>query len=234
MRTPAQESALWYIRKLNFFPAMTEDEVLMCAKKTKMETAKRGESLSLPSEDGKYAWLIKEGRIRLMRTTADGRSLALDILGPGEVIGEVTIMTGEGGSEYAEAMEEAILCRVSADFLRDVCNRNPELSLQIAKNIGLQRQRIESRLADMLFSTVPVRVAKLLTQLSEKFGKARGEETLIDLKLTHQEIAELIGANREAVTRAIDKLLDDGVISYEGRKIVVKERDVIAGVTKSL
>ncbi|MCC6403965.1 MAG: Crp/Fnr family transcriptional regulator [Fimbriimonadaceae bacterium] len=230
MSVQPQGSALWYIRKLNFFPAMSDDELLACAQRTKMENARRGEALSLPSEDGQYAWLVKEGRVRLLRTTADGRSLALDILGPGEVVGEAAIVGNEGGAEYVEAIEDCILCRVSAEFLRDLCEKNPQLSLEIGKNIGLKRLRIENRLTDMLFCTVPVRVAKVFVQLAAKFGKASGSETLIDLKLTHQDIADLVGANREAVTRAIDKLLDEGIVGYQGRKLVVRQPAELAKI----
>lgn len=208
---------------------MSDDEVLACAKRTKMESAVRGETLSLPSEHGAYAWLIKEGRVRLMRTSGDGRSLALDILGPGEVVGEAAIMGGdEGGVEYVEALEDCILCRVSAEFLRDLCNNNPQLSLQIGKNIGNQRLRIESRLADMIFCTVPVRIARLLLQMAQRFGKPVGGETLIDVNLTHQELAELVGANRESATRAIDRLLDDGIIGYSERRIVIRKPERFA------
>jgi CRP/FNR family cyclic AMP-dependent transcriptional regulator len=230
MGLESEHSCLWYIRNLNFFPAMSGDETIACAKLSKMITARKGETIALPEETGQHAWLVKEGHVRLVRNLADGRTLATDVLGPGEIIGELAMMDSRGGDEAAEAVDDVLLCRVSADFLRDLCARNAQLTLHIGKLIGLRRMRIESRLADLLFCTVPVRVAKLLLQLSEKFGRPEGNGTLIDLRLTHQELADLVGANREAVTRAIDGLLDRYLVRYEGRRIVILDRAGLEGL----
>lgn len=193
-----------------------------------MVTASRGETITLPHDGAPpHAWLLKEGRVRLVRLTPDGRTLATDILGPGEVIGEASLLAGTGEAESAEAVEDALLCRIPAGLLRELCERNPELSMHIAKRVGRQRLRIESRLADLLFCTVPVRVARLLLDLSERYGKTMSGGTLIDLRLTHQEIGDLVGANREAVTRAIDAMLDSGAVGYEGRKIMVRSRPAL-------
>jgi CRP/FNR family transcriptional regulator, cyclic AMP receptor protein len=219
-----RESCLWYIKNLDFFPAMSDDEAVMCARMSKMVTARRGEVVALPDDTGHHAWLIKEGRVRLVRHTADGKSLAVDVLGPGEIIGELALVTGEPMPETAEAVEDALLCRVSGEFLRDLCQRNPSLGLQIAKRVGMRRIRIETRLSDLLFATVPVRVAKLLLQLSDRFG----DGSLIDLRLTHQEIGELVGCNREAATRAVDHLLDQGRLTYEGRQIRISREALAA------
>lgn len=209
-----EHSCLWYIKKLDFFPEISEQDLLECALSSVMVGAKRGEVIALPKDTAEHAWLIKEGHVRLVRHTAEGRTIAVEILGPGEIIGEVALITGEAAPESAEAMDEVLLCKVSGGLLRRVCERNPELGLHIAKRVGQRRVRIETRLADLLFHPVPARVANLLLNLHGRFA---------NLRLTHQEIADLVGCNREAATRAVDSLLDRRLIGYEGRTIRIHD-----------
>ncbi|MCH8274359.1 MAG: Crp/Fnr family transcriptional regulator [Armatimonadetes bacterium] len=227
MGTHAGHSCLWYIRKFNFFPTMTDEERMDLAKTAKMVIAKRGETIAWPRDSSAHAWLVKEGRVRLVRWAEDGRTLATDLVGPGEIIGETAILTGEGDADAVEAVEDVILCRVSAEFLRGLCVRNPKLTLHISKLMGLRKKRIETRLADLLFCTVKVRIARLLLQLAERFGSETAGGALLDVRLTHQDIGELVGANREAATRAVLDLKAAGLIAYVGRRILIKDSDAL-------
>lgn len=210
-----ENSCIWYIRNLRFFPQLDEESMLDLAARSKMFTTKRGDLLSVANTAAGQALLVKEGHLRAIRKSPDGRSVGLDVLGPGDVIGVTPIMTEDADADLAEAMDDVLLCRVPAAMLREVLEKNPKLALHFCKQIGLRRRRIENRLLNVAFCTVKVRLARLLLEMRERYCR----DGLIDFKVTHSELADMIGSNREAANRAVMAMIDEGSILFEGKRI---------------
>jgi len=218
-------SCLWYIRNLRFLPQITEEEEMDLARRSEMFDVPKGQIFGVRDAESGHAYLLKKGRMRSLRKTPDGREVALDILAPGDIVGATAIVSGGADSERFEALEPCLVCRIRGEVLHDLLERNGQIGLSVMHRVGLRKRKIESRLLDMVFCTVPVRVARLLAELAEKFGQKTPEGTLIDLKLTHREIGDLVGANREAITRALAGLVDEGAIAYQGKLILVTDAD---------
>ena len=225
-------SCLWYIRSLHFFPQLSEAEEVDFAARSEMLDVPKGETFGVRDAETGHAYLLKKGRMRSIRHTSDGRKVALDILEPGDIVGATAIASGGADSERFEALEACLVCRVRGEVLRDLLEHNGQIGLSIMHRAGLRRRKIESRLLDMAFCTVPVRVARMLLELAEKFGERTSDGTLIELKLAHREIAELVGANREAVTRALSGLVDAGAISYRGKLILLTSPDKLGAAAR--
>lgn len=226
------ESCLWYLRDLRFFPPMSPAEEEDLARRSEMVEIRRGDLITVRTTQEGQACLIKKGRLRALRRQG-GRTVALDILGPGDIVGATTVLSGDADAEQAEALEDVLLCRIPARVLRELLENNPSASLHIGKLVGLRKRRVESRLIDMVFCSVRVRLAKLLIELSERYGQTHERGTMLSLKLTHQELSSLIGANREATTRAIGELMDGGAIAYAGRKLVILHGGGLAEISQS-
>lgn len=195
------------------------------ASRSKMITAKRGDRITVQSTSAGYAYLVKEGHLRVVRSSPEGRALALDILEPGDVIGITPVMTEDSDADSAEAMDDVLFCRLPASMLREALEKNPGLALHFSKRIGLRRRSLETRLMDIAFCTVRVRLARLLLELGRRFGESSGDQVLIKLKLTHQELGDMIGANREAANRAVSAFLDSGTVGFQGKHLLIKNRD---------
>lgn len=191
------------------------------ASRSKMITAKRGERITVKTTAVGHAYLVKEGHLRVLRSSPDGRAISLDILEPGDVIGITPVMTEDSDADSAEAMEDVLFCRLPASMLRDALEKNPGLALHYSKRIGLRRKSLETRLMDIAFCTVKVRLARLLLELSNRFGEPSGDRTLIKLKLTHQELGDMIGSNREAANRAVSALVDAGIVRFAGKNLEI-------------
>lgn len=216
------DSARFWLQDLPDFPLLTADERARCAGHSIEVASRRGEIVARLGETADHAWLISKGHVRLVRQTREGRTLAVDLLGPGEIVGEMAILTGEPIPEEAEAIDDTILARVPVTVLREICRENGAAGLHFAERVGRRRARIEARLADMAFTKVPMRVARLLLQFSERFGEGSSDTPRIRLRLTHQEIGEFSGCSRESATRAIDELIQLGVVRYEEGKIRIE------------
>ncbi len=186
---------------------MTEEEKTELAAHSRMLECLRGHPIRIPGSGDDTFWLIKEGQVRLSILGAGGKKITVALLGPGEVIGEMAVAGLDGYSEIAEALTGCVLCQVPAEYLRRVVDRRPDLSLHISKLIGLRRQQIANRIQDVLFLTVPQRMARLLLRLADEFpGTTVSGRRHVNLRLTHQEMADLVGSNREAVTAALRRL----------------------------
>jgi CRP-like cAMP-binding protein len=225
-------SCLWYIKSLSFFPQLSEPEMMELAARSEMLDVPKGEAFTVRNAETGYVYLLKLGRMRSVRPVGDGRKVALDILSPGDVVGATAIVSGGADSESFEAMEPCLVCRIRGEVLESLLEQNGQVGLSVMHRVGLRKRKIESRLLDMVFCTVPVRVARLLLEFGEQFGEKTSKGVLINLKLTHQELADLIGANREAATRALSLLLDAGAIGYQGKLILIRDSGVLAAAAK--
>lgn len=217
----SEHSCIWYIRNLKFFPQLDEESMMDLASRSKMIPAKRGDLITVRTTAAGYAYLVKEGHLRVMRTSPDGRSISLDILEPGDVIGLTPIMTEDSDADSAEAMDDVLFCRLPASMLREALEKNPGLALHYSKRVGIRKRSLETRLMDIAFCTVKVRIARLLLELMERFGNQVEGGVRINLKLTHQEFGDLVGSNREAVNRSISSLIDSRVVRFSGKYLDV-------------
>lgn len=193
------------------------------AANSRMVKAKRGDIVTVKSTAFGHAYLVKQGHLRVIRFGAGGKAVALDILQPGDVIGVTPVVTEDGDADQAECLDDVLFCRLPTAKLRGVLEKNPSLALHFSKMMGLRRRSVEMRLIDIAFCTVKVRLARLLIELASRFGKATGTGVLIDLHLTHQEAADMIGSNREAANRAMSALIDNGAVTYSGKRVLIKD-----------
>lgn len=191
------------------------------AANSRMITAKRGDIVTVSSTEAGHAYLVKEGHLRVIRVGTGGKAVSLDILEPGDVIGITPIVTEDGDADRAECLNEVLFCRMPTTKLREVLEKHPSLALHFSKLMGLRRKSVETRLIDIAFCTVKVRLARLLIELTSRFGVCSESGTLINLKLTHQEAADMIGSNREAANRAMSQLIDAGAVTYSGKRVLV-------------
>lgn len=222
-----RHSCLWYLTNVGFFPQLTEPQMMDLANRSEMREVPKKERISLGGLEKGRIYLIKEGRVRTLEPVNEDKSIGTDVLGPGDMVGVADLIAGEGDTECFEAVEDALVCIVDAGVLHEILRTSPDLTLHVAKRVGIRMRRIETRLIDLMFCTVPVRVARTLLDLADRFGKQTKDGTLIDLALTHQQYADLVGSNREATTRAFASLLDTGAITYQGRKVVVSDFDIL-------
>ncbi|MBI5747297.1 MAG: Crp/Fnr family transcriptional regulator [Nitrospirae bacterium] len=225
-------SKIWYLQRINLFKEIPADDMEELARVTRMELAKKKETIFLPGESSRQVYLLKTGRVKISRISEEGRELTLALLEPGEIFGELEILEGSARDTIAEAMEESQLCVIQKEQFLSLIRKRPELSFRLTKLIGLRLRRIESRVEDLVFRDVPSRLAHLLIQLSEEYGKETPEGIILNIQITHQEMANLIGSIRETVSATLGEFKKEGLITFDGRKIIILRPDLLRGQIK--
>ena len=181
----------------------------------------RGEVLFREGDEGDRVYVVIRGKVKLGRTSPDGRENLLALLGPGQMFGELSLFDPGPRSATASAVIETTLLGLGhADLLPWLTGR-PEVARGLLLQFAQRLRRSNDTLADLVFSDVPGRVAKQLLDLSERFGVASDEGVRVVHDLTQEELAQLVGASRETVNKALADFVSRGWIRLEQRSVVV-------------
>lgn len=212
---------LWYLKHTNLFSVLSQTELREMDRITRMQAVKKRQPIYLPGDPANTVYLLKKGRVKISTTARSGKELTFEILEPGEIFGELEALEESHRETQAEALDDALICAIRREDFSRYLSSHPDLALQLTKLIGLRLRKIQSRVEDLVFRDVPARLANLLLELSKSEGVPDGTGIRIRVKITHQEMANLIGCSRETVSTTLGHFRDDGLIRMEARTITV-------------
>jgi len=188
-------------------------------------TLRRGETLFNEGDPGDRLYIVLDGKVKLGHTASDGRENLLAVLGPGELLGELTLFDPGPRSTTATAVAPTRLLALEHDTLMDFAQSRPALSRHMLKALAQRLRRTNESLADLVFSDVPGRVAKALLDLADRFGQVTDEGVHVPHDLTQEELAQLVGASRETVNKSLAEFVSRGWIRLEGRAVLLIDID---------
>ncbi|MFV0458674.1 MAG: Crp/Fnr family transcriptional regulator [Actinomycetales bacterium] len=170
-------------------------------------------------EAGDRLYVVVTGKVKLGRTSPDGRENLVTVLGPGEMLGELSLFDPGPRSLTATAVSDTTLLGLGHSDLLHVLTERPEVARPLLQALARRLRRTNDTLADMVFSDVPGRVAKALLDLSRRFGRQTDQGILVAHELTQEELAQLVGASRETVNKALADFATRGWIRLEARAV---------------
>ena len=181
----------------------------------------RGDILFREGDRGDSLYVIAEGKIKLGRTSADGRENLVAILGPGEMFGELSLFDPGPRTMTATAVAESEVLGLGNDSLSRILGGSPEVPKALLAALAKRLRRTNEHLADLVFTDVPGRVAKALLDLADRFGRPVDGGLLVAHDLTQEELAQLVGASRETVNKALADFATRGWIKLEARAVLL-------------
>ena len=220
--------SFWYLKNCDLFARLAPNDIAHLESQSRMRQLKRGEPVYLPNQEADGVILVAEGRVKICHATPEGKQSILGFIDKGEIFGELALVGGEQRDEYVETTEKSTLVLIPKIALQKVIQRHPEIVIGVTKLIGLRRQRIQRRLRNLLFRSNRERVIHLLMELAEKYAVPDEEGYFLNIRLSHQEMACVIGSTRETVTVVLGQLQKEGLIVIARRKILIKELDKLA------
>jgi len=221
---------LWYVRNCSLFERLTENQLSDMERHARIRSYPKGSAVYLPNDETDSAFLLADGRIRICSTTPDGKQAILAFVEPGEIFGELALVQPGEREERAEAAVNSTVVLLPGSQLRDLMEASPHLTLGVSKLIGLRRQRIERRLRSLLFRSNRDRLGSLLLELVEQYGRMTNEGLLVGIKLSHQELANIIGVTRETVTVLLGEMQLEGLLKVGRQKIVIRDLPRLAAM----
>jgi len=226
MSQPASPpSKLWYLKHINLFSTLSQTELQEIERITRMQEVKKRQPLYLPGDPSNTIYLLKKGRVKIATTAPSGKEVTFDILEPGEIFGELEVLEDAPRHTIAEPLEDVLICALHREDFDPYLRDHPDLTVKLTKLIGLRLRKIQSRVEDLVFRDVPARLAHLLLDLGKSHGVPDGTATRIRAKLTHQEMANLIGCSRETVSTTLGQFRDKGLIRVDNRSLTILDRN---------
>jgi CRP-like cAMP-binding protein len=189
-------------------------------------TVDKGDVLFHEGEPGDRLFVVLEGKIKLGASSSDGRETLLAVLGPGEMFGELSLFDPGLRTSTATALTPAHLMGLGHDDLMPWLRGRPEVARSLLRALAQRLRRTNEAMADLVFSDVPGRVAKALLDLANKFGTRQVDgSVLVTHDLTQEELAQLVGASRETVNKALADFQNRGWLRLEQRSVVLVDMD---------
>ena len=181
----------------------------------------RGEVLFREGDTGDRVYVVIDGKVKLGRTSSDGRENLLAILGTGQMFGELSLFDPGPRSATVTAVTDTVLLSLANEDMLTWLTGRPEVARGLLLQLGQRLRRSNDTLADLVFSDVPGRVAKALLDLSTRFGVPSEEGVRVVHDLTQEELAQLVGASRETVNKALADFAGRGWLRLEQRSVVI-------------
>ena len=218
-------AALWYFESVNLYNTLCPHKVKAMAGKHTFLNYKKDQFIYFPDDTATHIYMIVSGRVRMGHYLDEGKEIITAILSTGEIFGELALAGEDKRRDFAQAMEECIICPLSLDEMKALMYENRELSFKMLKFVGLRLMKLERKLEMLVFKDARTRIVEFIKDAAAWKGKKVGFETLIQTKLTHQDIASLTGTSRQTVTTILNELKEKNLINFDRKRILVRDLD---------
>jgi len=188
----------------------------------------RGQTLFSEGDPGDQLYVVTQGKIKLGRTAPDGRENLLAVLGPGEMFGELSLFDPGPRTATATVLVDARLASLGHASLRPWITDRPEIAEQLLRVLARRLRRTNDAVADLIFTDVPGRVAKALLGLSDRFGTEEADGVRVHHDLTQEQLAQLVGASRETVNKALADFSARGWMRVDSRAVTILDAERLA------
>ncbi len=220
---------LWYLSSIELFDYLTEEEMNEVAEETTMSTLPAGTVVQTPygSPDGLY--FIKKGKLRMYTLSEDGKQFTNGIIGNGAVYGDTEFFSLGTKDYYIETLDEIIICTFPSKTFEAFLLAHPKMVMNLMKSLSQKIEEQNQMLKQLALYDIKQRLVYWLCKLANTFGNEEGDYISIDLNLSHQELANMIGSTRESVSLTLKELAKLGII-ISGRLKISVSKSYLEGV----
>jgi len=218
----------WHLTTCDLFERLRPQEIRSVERQSQYKTFARKSPIYLPADAASSVFVLAAGRAKICHLTQEGKQSILAFIEPGEMFGELSIVDDGPRDEYAEAIEKSTVLQIPGDVIRHLIEHHPEVSLGVTRLIGFRRRRVERRLKNLLFLSNRQRLTHLLIELAGQYGKHTPAGIELTIKLSHQDLANVIGSTRETVTVELGAMQNEGLLTTGRRKITIVSAEKLA------
>ncbi|MDA8077858.1 MAG: Crp/Fnr family transcriptional regulator [Nitrospiraceae bacterium] len=192
---------------------------------------RKKESIFSEGDPSEWFYIVKKGKVKITKISHEGKEIILEIISPLEFFGGIAVIRGFPYPANAVAMEDTEIVKISRKNLMSIMDRYPNLMYCMATNIGDRIKGSHETLKSIALEKVESRIASLLIKLSDKAGEKTAEGLAITMKLTKQDVAEMVGTTVETSIRTMSKLNKAGLVVSRGGRFVIKDLEKLRSLT---
>jgi len=216
------------LRRAGLFQGVDPESVEALANEFEIIDAPRGTTLFNEGEPGESLFIVLSGKVKLGRRSSDGRENLVAIMGPSDQFGELSLFDPGPRTATASALTEVKLLGLGHGDLQPWLSARPEVASALLRAVARRLRKTNDAMSDLVFSDVPGRVARALLDLSRRFGVQSEEGIHVVHDLTQEELAQLVGASRETVNKALADFAGRGWLRLEARAVILLDVERLA------
>ncbi|WP_421662939.1 Crp/Fnr family transcriptional regulator [Lysinibacillus telephonicus] len=214
-----------YLSRINLFHDLDIKELQQMESITPITVTKKGTLITSPSRSQERLYLIKKGKVRMYTISNSGKELTIDVLNSGNIFGEISLFSPGFHHMYAIAIEDSVICSIDKTQFEQIIMEKPDISLKIITILSSRLKEMEEMMEQMAYGSVRSKLLFLLNRLSDKFGEPLKESEdesgwiQIGVKVTHQELASMMGSIRETVTELLNDLISEVMVNRTSTRV---------------
>jgi CRP/FNR family transcriptional regulator/CRP/FNR family cyclic AMP-dependent transcriptional regulator len=212
-----------YLKQVDIFVNLGDEDIQELMSVARKRTFRAGEVIFHQEDPGQVLYVIREGKVKISLISPDGQEISLVVFGKGECFGELALLDGEPRSADATALERVECYTLQRSDFHKAIMKNPKIAIQILEVLSKRLRKTDKQVEDLIFLDVYGRVAKKLLELAEEHGIQVENGVMIDVRLTQQELASMVGASRESVNKVMGYFMDKHYISTDKHRITIRE-----------
>ena len=210
------------LRQTNLLRSVTAQDLETVAAASRLRNVRRGQVLFTAGDPSDTVILVISGLVKVVVRSADGAELTLTVVQPGGTIGELSVADGGPRSADAEALDDCRLLFVPNDLIAELSSRVPSVTQALMTSIAVTLRRLTEAASDLVFLDLPRRVAKVL------LSQPRGDDGVIELKMSQEELAHQVGGSRQSVNAALRGFERRGWIEVHDRAVTLRQAEALA------
>jgi CRP-like cAMP-binding protein len=228
-----EEERVEQLSRVDIFESLPKEEIRDLLRRNAEINLQAGELFYTPREPDGRLFILKQGRVRIYKMEAS-REFTLEVVDAGTVFGELAFTPHRLRNAYAEATEPSTLLAMEREDVERLIREKPQVGIRMISILSERLRYYETRMEDVTLKEVPARLASLILFLVQSEGVQRPGEIGIPTRYSHEHLGTMIGANREAVTRAFGRLQDEGALQIRRRLIYVEDVEALERVAGRL
>ena len=216
------------LKQVSLFKGLSDAELKELEPYLATARFKKKETIFSEGDPPEWFYLVLSGKIKITKLSHDGKEIILEVISPTDIFGGVAVIKGFPYPANAVAMEESEVLRITRKNLMRLVDRFPNLMYCIALQLGDRMKSSYDSLKNIALERVEARIAALLLKLSGKVGVPSKDGVLIDMRLTKQDVADMVGTTVETSIRTFSKFKKQGMVTEAAGKFVIKDKNGLA------
>jgi len=210
------------IKDNTLFSDLTDGQLEIFKEAVKTSLHKKRDVIFVEGDPCPGFYVVKSGRVKLLKTSRDGKEQIIKILQPGELLGMETFYDGKRYGNTAMAMDDCEICFIEKRTFFDIIGRHPTIAKKIIIALSKELDNAYSKIGTMGLLNAKEKMAHLLYTLAKDYGSNENGRIKLNLSLSRLEIAELLGITQETAIRLLKSFKDEGIIEIKRKEIIIK------------
>jgi len=224
METTQTKTGISFLEENMIFCGIFNGDIGMLYDAAAEGKTKRRDFLFRPGDKANKVFWIKSGRVKVYTLTQDGREVIHALYHSGDILGEMAFFEKKPREAFAEALEDTTYAVISRKDMFALAKRKPVIIYRLAKLVGERRREAEREKELLIYKGVKERLASLLLKLGDVYGVDDSRGKMLKVRITHKDLASLVGSSRETVTLVMSEMRRSGVLGQNSdRKIIIKD-----------